>query len=146
MKILIIAVGRISVKSSEGVILGEYLKRLPWQIEVREIEEEDGLKRTSEKILKAVPNGYVPILLDKDGKNYSSEEFASYLDKISIAGSGKIAFLIGASDGFHENIYKEVRNSISFGKMTYAHKLARIILAEQLYRAWAISVGHPYHK
>jgi 23S rRNA (pseudouridine1915-N3)-methyltransferase len=146
MKILIVAVGKISDRNPEHVIISEYLKRTPWRIEVKELDDVGDQKKTSEKILNAIPKGYVPVMLDKGGKNYSSEEFASYLEKVAMNSPGKLAFLIGASDGFHENVYAATRCAISFGKMTYPHKLSRIILVEQIYRAWAITTGHPYHK
>ena len=146
MKLLIIAVGKISSSAPENKIIQEYLKRILWKVEIRELEPENNSKKTAEKILKAIPKGFRAILLDKDGRNYSSEEFATYLNNLGNAGASSIAFLIGGAEGFHKNIYTSIKDSISFGKMTYAHKLARIILVEQIYRAWAISNNHPYHK
>jgi len=146
MKILIIAIGKISNNAPENKIIQEYLKRIPWKIEIKQLEPESSAKKTSKKMLSTIPKGYHTILLDKGGKNYSSEEFAAQLDKLGSVGTSNIAFLIGGAEGFYKNIFDNIKNSISFGKMTYAHKLARIVLVEQLYRAWTIIINHPYHK
>jgi 23S rRNA (pseudouridine1915-N3)-methyltransferase len=146
MKILIIAIGKIATKSPEDILIQEYLKRIPWKVEVKQLEAEEDLKKTTEKMMKAIPAGYTAVLLDSRGKSYSSEEFAAYVSGLGSIGTNKVAFLIGGAEGFHKEIYGVIKNSISFGKMTYAHKLVRVMLAEQLYRAWAIAANHPYHK
>ena len=145
MKILIIAIGKYSDKDPEEKIIKEYFKRIPWQIERKNFEPESNLKKTSDKMLKAMPKGYRPILLDRNGKNYSSEEFASHLNNLFNTNINKIAFLIGGAEGFHKDIFDNIKNTISLSKMTYSHKLAQIILIEQLYRAWAILSNHPYN-
>ena len=144
MRLLIITIGKTSNKEPEEKIIGEYLKRIPWKIELKQFESETSLKKTSEKMLKTIPKGYHPILLDKNGKNYSSEKFASYLNNLCSTNINKIAFLIGGAEGFHKNIFDSIKNTISLGNMTYSHKLAKIILIEQLYRAWTIASNHPY--
>jgi len=142
MKCVIIAVGKISSRDPEDQIIREYLKRIPWQVEIKQLEADHSAKKTAEKMMAAIPKGYCPILLDKGGRNYSSEEFTHFLE----SGTGDIAFLIGGAEGFHKDIYDHIKNSISLGKMTFAHKLARIVLVEQIYRAWTITTHHPYHK
>lgn len=146
MNLLIIAIGKITTKSPEDILIQEYLKRMPWKVEIKQLEAEENLKKTTEKMLKTVPAGYATVLLDSRGKHYSSEEFAAYLSGLGNGGTNKVAFLIGGAEGFHKDAYSAVKQSISFGKMTYAHKLVRVMLAEQLYRAWAIATNHPYHK
>jgi 23S rRNA (pseudouridine1915-N3)-methyltransferase len=142
MKCVIIAIGKISSRDPEDQIIREYLKRIPWQVEIKQLEADHSAKKTAEKLLAAIPKGYYPILLDKDGKNYSSEEFAHFLEN----SPSNTAFLIGGAEGFHKDIYDHIKTSISLGKMTYAHKLARVVLVEQIYRAWTIATRHPYHK
>ena len=142
MKCVIIAIGKISTRDPEDQIIREYLKRTTWPLEIKQLDADHNAKKTAEKMLEAIPKWYYPILLDKDGKSYSSEEFAHFLENSET----NIAFLIGGAEGFHKDIYDHVKTSISLGKMTYAHKLARVVLVEQIYRAWTIATHHPYHK
>ena len=146
MKILIITIGKVSSKDPEEKIIREYLKRIPWKIELKQFETESSLKKTSEKMLKIIPKGYHPILLNEIGKNYSSKKFMSYLNSLCNININKIAFLIGGAEGFHKNIFDNIKNTISLGNMTYSHKLAKIILVEQLYRTWTIMSNHPYSR
>ena len=146
MKFIIISVGKIPSNNPENKIIQEYLKKFPWKIEFIELKPENNLKKTSKKMLQYIEKIDLPILLDKTGKHYSSENFASYLNNLNNMGMNKIAFLIGGAEGFHEDIYNNIKNAISLGHMTYSHKLAKIILVEQLYRAWTILSNHPYPK
>ena len=144
MKFTIVSVGKIFDKNPTGIIISEYLKRFPWKIEFKQLNAENSLKKTSQKMLNAVGKVNLIILLDKGGKHYSSKGFASYLNNLNNRGVNKIAFLIGGAEGFHADIYDNVQESISLGYMTYSHKLAKLILVEQLYRSWTILSNHPY--
>jgi len=151
MKITIIAVGKSKGSPAEK-IGGEYIKRLPWLVDVIEVEEKrplsppEKMKSEGEKLLSAIPKGAYVIALDKGGKLYSSGEFSKALDKWFGAGAAHIAFIIGGADGLAEAVLEASRVRLSFGAMTWPHQLARVMLLEQLYRAWAIREGHPYHK
>jgi len=85
------------------------------------------------------------ILLDGSGKQLSSEEFASLLRNQQERNGQPLLFAIGPADGFSEETRKSAAVKISLGKMTLAHELARVVLLEQLYRAFTILKGHPYH-
>lgn len=90
------------------------------------------------------PNDYV-LLLDEKGKQFSSVEFANYIDKTMAVGGGNLLFCIGGAFGFHEMMYKRANAKLSLSKMTTSHQLVRIFFLEQLYRAFTIIHNHPYH-
>ena len=85
------------------------------------------------------------VLLDSRGKQLSSEEFANFLDDQATRNPQPLLFAVGPADGFGEKIRAAAAFTLSLGKMTLAHELARIVLLEQLYRGFAILKGHPYH-
>jgi len=85
------------------------------------------------------------ILLDTDGKQYTSEEFARFLDAQRNRSPYPLLFAIGPADGFSKEVRAAATQIISMGKMTMAHELARVVFLEQLYRAFTILKGHPYH-
>ncbi|MCH8082267.1 MAG: 23S rRNA (pseudouridine(1915)-N(3))-methyltransferase RlmH [Proteobacteria bacterium] len=151
MKITIIAVGKSKASPAEA-IGAEYIKRLPWSVEVIEVEEKrplkplEKMKSEGKKILLAIPKGAYPVALDKSGKTWSSREFSKTLEKWFNAGGSHIVFLIGGPDGLSEAVLEKAPAKLSFGPMTWPHQLARVMLLEQLYRAFAIAEGHPYHK
>ncbi|MCH8172340.1 MAG: 23S rRNA (pseudouridine(1915)-N(3))-methyltransferase RlmH [Proteobacteria bacterium] len=151
MKITIIAVGKSKGSPAEA-IGAEYIKRLPWSVEVIEVEEKrplkplEKMKSEGKKILLAIPKGAYPVALDKSGKTWSSREFSKTLEKWFNAGGSHIVFLIGGPDGLSEAVLEKAPAKLSFGPMTWPHQLARVMLLEQLYRAFAIAEGHPYHK
>lgn len=84
-------------------------------------------------------------LLDSRGKQFSSEEFANFLEDYQDRSSLTLVFAIGPADGFSEGTRAEAHHIVSLGKMTMAHELARVVLLEQIYRAFTILKGHPYH-
>jgi 23S rRNA (pseudouridine1915-N3)-methyltransferase len=86
------------------------------------------------------------IALAIDGKMKSSEELADSLDKLATYGKSKIAFVIGGSLGLSHEVLKRADEKLSFSKMTFPHQLMRLILLEQVYRAFRINRGEPYHK
>jgi 23S rRNA (pseudouridine1915-N3)-methyltransferase len=152
MKIQITAVGRLKDDNIKSLI-SEYVKRLPWNVKVIEVEASnknkntDVTKQEEEKLLlDKIPAGFYKIALDETGKLLNSAEFAQTLAKISVNQTGNIAFIIGGSDGLSENVRKAADLTISFGKLTYPHMLARLLLVEQLYRSYTIIEGKSYHK
>lgn len=134
MRVRIVAVGKLrEAYVREGV--GTYLKRLrPFcHIETVEVKEE---RLLAEKAREACI-----IALHPAGKQFTSEEFASLLkDKESVA------FLIGGAEGLSQETLSRAHVQLSLSRMTFPHELARLLLAEQLYRAFTILRGHPYHK
>lgn len=159
MYIKIIAVGRLKEKYlTEGV--GEYLKRLrPYvRVEIIEVPDEklpDNASPADEEIVKAkeaekikrhLKPGGVTVALAIEGKSISSEELAARFTGWALAGKSDIRFIIGGSLGLHHSILSEADILLSFGPMTFPHQLMRLVLVEQIYRAYKINRGEPYHK
>ena len=159
MNISIITIGKLKEKYLKAGI-DEYLKRLSSyaKVEVIEMPDEKAPEELSsaemeqvkqkegEKLLsKLSPDTYV-IALAIDGKMKSSEELADSLDKLATYGKSKIAFVIGGSLGLSHEVLKRADEKLSFSKMTFPHQLMRLILLEQVYRAFRINRGEPYHK
>ncbi len=130
----------------------EYLKRLSRfrKVVVKEVEEQNKyevvdkiISVEGEKILSALEGK--SILLDIQGKELTSEQFASKIKDISLK-SSSITFVIGGSYGVSSDVKRKIEDKVSFGKVTYPHNLARIILLEQIYRAFMINSNSKYHK
>ncbi|MGB2933459.1 MAG: 23S rRNA (pseudouridine(1915)-N(3))-methyltransferase RlmH [Methyloceanibacter sp.] len=100
----------------------------------------------AEALLGKVPPSHNLICLDPAGKTQSSEVFAATLAKLRDGGAAGLAFLVGGADGLGHAVREKADLSLSFGPMTLPHGLARIVLAEQIYRAMTILAGHPYHR
>ena len=159
MKIRIIAIGKIKDQFlKDGV--KHYLDRLQRYAEVSVVEVEDSrvkdnpnnadiLKSINEECSRALklikPNDYV-ITLDLNKKEFSSEEFAIFLEKSLETGGANITFLIGGSYGLSEDAKARANSSISLSKMTFLHTMTRLILLEQIYRAFKINNHEIYHK
>lgn len=156
MKIKIIALGKIKEKFlKDGV--EEFLKRItPYAtieiVELSPIEIKDEnlipkiLEQEGEKILTQIkPNSFV-ITLEIEGKNLSSEQFAQKIEEITNQGHNEIVFIIGSSCGISENVSCRADFKLSLSKMTFLHQFARLLLIEQIYRAFKIQKGETYHK
>jgi 23S rRNA (pseudouridine1915-N3)-methyltransferase len=159
VNISICTVGKLKEKYLKAGI-EEYLKRLSGyaKVEVIEVADEKApevlslvemeqvKQKEGEKLLaKISPDTYV-IALAIDGKMKSSEELADSLDKLATYGKSKIAFVIGGSLGLSDEVLKRADEKLSFSKMTFPHQLMRLILVEQVYRAFRINRNEPYHK
>lgn len=157
MNISIITVGKLKEKYLKQGI-DEYLKRLSSyaKVEVIEVADEKAPEELSttemiqvknkegDRILAKIhPDTYV-IALAIEGKQKSSEELADTLDKLATYGKSKIAFVIGGSLGLSQDILQRADEKLSFSKMTFPHQLMRLILVEQIYRAYRINRGEPY--
>ena len=103
------------------------------------------LEKEGEKIIKAAPRDSVRIALCVEGRELSSEDFASLVSS-AIDKSGKISFIIGSSHGLSESVKRDADFRLSFSKMTFPHQLMRVILTEAVYRAFTIINGKKYHK
>ena len=123
----------------------EYLKRLKstYDITVCEIPEQPTIKKECDEILKRA-GGYVA-LLDVNGEQVTSESFAAML-RFEHERRDEITFVIGGAEGVDERVRSSATKLVSFGRVTYSHQLARLLLFEQLYRAMTIIKGVPYHK
>lgn len=150
--IKIITVGSIKEKYLKDAI-EEYTKRLSkyTNIEIVEVKDEGLVEPTKamsleeEKILKHINDKDYIITLEIEGKEFTSEEFAEKLDKIQLE-SSNITFIIGGSYGLSQNIKDKSRLHLSFSKMTFPHQLFRVLLLEQIYRAFKINNNESYHK
>ena len=105
-----------------------------------------GLEKESESILKKLPRGALTVALCPDGREMNSPEFSGYISDCAVKGSSKLCFVVGGSYGLHESIRGSADLKLSLSKMTFPHHLARVILLEQLYRAFSISSGGKYNK
>jgi len=154
MKFRIIAVGRIK-PGPEQVLYEHYAARVKPAIALKEVEEKRPLSsaelkaREAELLLAALDEGKgkrAVIVLDERGKQFSSRDFATKLQRFEEGGAGEIAFLIGGADGHGEAVLARADLKLSLGALTWPHMMVRAMLAEQLYRAQAILAGHPYHR
>jgi len=123
----------------------DYLKRLRQYAEVEgvSLKDETALLKLCERYGRGAKRGLV--LLDSRGKQLSSEEFAQFLRARQERNPVFLVFAIGPADGFSDSVRQQADHVISLGKMTLAHELARVVVLEQLYRAFTILQGHPYH-
>lgn len=159
MNISIITVGKLKEKYLKQGI-DEYLKRMSAyaKVEIIEVADEKApeilsesemlqvKEKEGERILaKLHPDTYI-IALAIEGKQKSSEELADTLDKLATYGKSKIAFVIGGSLGLSQQVLQRSDEKLSFSKMTFPHQLMRLVLVEQIYRAFRIMRGEPYHK
>jgi 23S rRNA (pseudouridine1915-N3)-methyltransferase len=112
------------------------------EIEIHEIRPDSA---TSLKRLEIGPGGAV-VLLDAAGKKFSSEQFAEWIGSCRNRGQRELVFLCGAAEGFPEALAKRATLRISLSPLTFSHELARVMLTEQIYRAFALLSGHPYPK
>ncbi len=159
MKITIVTVGKIKEQYFTDAIQ-EYSKRLKryCKLEIAEVADEKTLEGASpreaelirqkegERMKKYIKEGAYLISLAIEGKQYSSEAFSEKLQRLGVSGESHIIFMIGGSIGLSEDILRSSNELLSFSKMTFPHQLMRVILLEQIYRAYRIMHGEPYHK
>lgn len=146
LTITIFAVGKLK-ESFWKDACAEYLKRLGGYAKVTVREIPDSTKEREAQAIQAVLPQNTPILLlDIKGKEASSEQLSQKIDDYALRGASQLCFIIGGSDGVTKEIKKQATERISFGPITLPHNLARVVLLEQIYRAFKISRGEPYHK
>lgn len=155
MKIELAVIGKTSIGYLKQGI-DEYIKRLKHYVsfEIKYIDDikntknisEDQQKRTEgTKILSLLDKSDFVVLLDEHGKEYTSIQYSSYIQKRMLSGSKKVVFVIGGPYGFSQEVYDRANDKISFSKMTFNHEMIRLIFTEQLYRAYTIINHEPYH-
>jgi 23S rRNA (pseudouridine1915-N3)-methyltransferase len=159
MKITIICVGKIKEKYFTMAI-EEYVKRLSryCKLEIIEVSdektpdqaseaEENRIKKLEgERILKNVKEGAYLIALAIEGRTLSSVELAERIEQLGVSGSSHLIFVIGGSLGLSNEVLLRADYKLSFSKMTFPHQMMRVILLEQIYRAYRINTNQPYHK
>ena len=139
MLLHIIARGKIG-RSPEADLLDRYARRLVWPFRHTELPDTGG------RVPAPQQTPVRTVCLDERGKAFSSEEFAGLLGRWRDEGVRETRFLLGAADGHDAQTRDEADVLLSFGAATWPHMLARAMLAEQLYRAWSVLAGHPYHR
>lgn len=155
MKITIVCVGKAGRAKHDAAqtLIESYSERLPWPVSIKEVEDKkqggtvpERKAREAALLLGAIPKGAVIVALDERGKSLSSRQFADQLAQWRDHGDQDVAFLIGGADGLDASVIGKARLTLSLSAMTWPHLLARVMLLEQLYRAWSLQTGHPYHR
>lgn len=155
MKILLLVIGKTDddylvtgIKKYVGR-LGHYvpfeLKEIPDIRNRKTLSEEQQKKAESFLLLSQLQNGDHVVLLDENGKQFTSVEFSENLEKLMASGCKRIVFVIGGPYGFSPEVYAKANAKISLSPMTFSHQMVRLIFVEQLYRAFTILKGEPYH-
>jgi 23S rRNA (pseudouridine1915-N3)-methyltransferase len=155
VKITFLTVGKTAFKWVEDGSQ-EYLKRLVHytsfsRIELPDIKQSANMPREvlkakeGELILSKISDGDTLVLLDERGKKYSSEQFATMLEKWMMGSSRNLFFVVGGAYGFSEEVYKRANSLLSISDMTFSHQMVRVVFLEQLYRGFTIVKGEPYH-
>lgn len=152
MRIKLICVGRIKEKYLKDAV-SEYTRRMSvfGKLSIVEVQDENderpaSLVKEAGRILKIIRDKEYVFTLEIKGKMSSSEEFAANLKKLDAKGSVDVVFVIGGSKGLHKSVVDRADCHLSFSKMTFPHQLMRVILLEQIYRAYKINHGGKYHK
>jgi 23S rRNA (pseudouridine1915-N3)-methyltransferase len=155
MNIKLLAVGKTDNKALQQLI-AEYENRLKhyikFELEIipdiknaKNLSEVQQKEKEGEQILKKLKKTDVLVLLDENGKQYSSLDFSSYLQKKMNSGIKQLVFVIGGPYGFSDAIYQKAQGKISLSKMTFSHQMVRLFVVEQVYRAFTILRNEPYH-
>jgi len=155
MRIYLVAVGkRMPVWVNEAY--REFCKRMPRELSVHLIEVEAAKRRKTSKpdtmkeeeagnILRAIPNNALKVMLDQSGKPWTTENLSQQMADWMQMGSD-VALVVGGADGLAKRCLQEAHVIWSLSSLTFPHALVRVIVAEQLYRAWTMLQGHPYHR
>ena len=155
MRLHICAVGRIR-SGPERDLADDYLTRLARSGKSlslgpcleHEVDERKSstIVEQARGLLRSIPDNAVVVAMDERGEMMSSREFALFLERMRDSGAQDIAFVIGGADGLDQSVRDAAQKRMSLGAMVWPHKLARVMLAEQLYRALTILSGSPYHR
>jgi len=155
MKIKLIMIGKTDSEYLKSGI-SEYERRLLFYIPflsvvIPDLKNSKNLTEVQQKqkegdlILNHLNDGDYIVLLDENGKNFSSVEFSGFIEKQMISGLKNLVFIIGGPYGFSNEVYSRALLKLSLSKMTFSHQMVRLIFIEQLYRAMTIIRGEPYH-
>lgn len=155
MTIKVLVIGKTDSKELQALTVS-YEKRLKryvkYELEIiPDIKNSKNLSKKQQKekegdlILKKTNSSDVLVLLDENGKQYSSVEFSKYLQKKMNSSIKRLVFVIGGPYGFSEEVYQKVHGKISLSSMTFSHQMVRLFFMEQIYRAFTILKNEPYH-
>ena len=155
MKIVFLVIGKTDESYLDTGIL-KYIKRLehyvPFEMKIipdiknrKTLTEDQQKKAEGELILSNINIGDDLVLLDENGKTFSSVAFSQWIEKQMNIGSKRMIFVVGGPYGFSKEVYAKAKFKISLSEMTFSHQMIRLIFVEQLYRAFTIIKGEPYH-
>lgn len=155
MKIKLLVIGKTDDKNL-SMLIDMYINRLkhyiPFEIQVipdiraaKNLSTEQQKEREGEMILNALENPDMLILMDENGQQLGSAEFANYLQKKMNSGIKQMVLTVGGPFGFSKAVYERAQGKISLSKMTFSHQMVRLFITEQLYRAFTILNNEPYH-
>ena len=147
LRVQLICTGKLKEKFYAEAC-GEYDKRLQryCSLEIIELPESGDIERDGAAMSAKIGTGAYVVALCIEGKGYSSEELASLLGDCALQGKSRVCFLIGGSDGLSESVKRRADVRLSMSRMTFPHHLARVMVLEQIYRAFNINDGGKYHK
>lgn len=152
MNIKIICIGK-DRREEFSPAMQRYLKQLPWQVEIIEKQPKKPNAPVEQRMIEeanlmfdAARDADIRVALDEHGKVITSEKFSVQMGEWQDAGQGNIVFFIGGADGLHRGILQTCQLKLAFGQMTWPHQMVRLMLVEQLYRAYTILTNHPYHR
>jgi 23S rRNA (pseudouridine1915-N3)-methyltransferase len=152
MHLKIITIGK-DRREEFAPAIQRYQKQLPWKLEIVEKQPkkpnapvEQRMQEEALLILAAAEDCTVRVALDEHGKVLTSQDLASKLGSWRDTGQGRVAFFIGGADGLHPDLLARCDMKLAFGAMTWPHQMVRLMLVEQLYRAYTLLSGHPYHR
>ncbi len=145
----LIAIGRLR-DGPEAALFGRYVARIRPRLDLTELAEARGpvaeiKRREGAALLAALPAGAWAVALDQGGTQHASGAYATLLERW-LADQRPLGFLIGGAEGLDAAVIERADHLLSLGAMTWPHLLARVMLAEQIWRARAITAGHPYHR
>ena len=144
MRYQISCIGKLS-NIEENKIIQKYIKRVRNKIQIIELAQSD-VKKEGSKLLEYSPKNSILILLDKEGENLSTDKLFELIKSYEMNNIKILNFAIGGPYGHGQFIKQKSDKIISFGKMTWSHIIARLMLVEQIYRIESIFNNHPYHK
>jgi 23S rRNA (pseudouridine1915-N3)-methyltransferase len=151
VQIVIAAVGRAKHKP-EAELIAHYLKQTRWDITIKEIPDAPSnlaadarRSREAEAIQKLLGTGSRLLAMDSTGTSLTSPAFAALIQQAQQAATKQLVIAIGGQDGLAPTLLTQAQHIVAFGAATWPHQLLRAMLVEQLYRAYTITIGHPYH-
>ena len=147
LRIQLICTGKLK-ESFYAAACEEYNKRLQryCALDIIELPESGDIKRDGEAMLARIGTGAFVVAMCIEGKGLSSEELAGLIEKCAVQGKSRVCFLIGGSDGLSDEVKRRADVRLSMSRMTFPHHLARVMVLEQIYRAFNINEGGKYHK
>ena len=155
MKVVLAVVGKAGKTFAEAIEDYEKRARRYWPLEIVEVKptkaggsktDEDVRSSEAEQLLERLPRDVEVVALTRVGERWSSEQLSAYLQRHAVRSSAGVAFLIGGALGLGDAVVRRAQHRLSLSTMTLPHDMARLMMAEQLYRAGTIARGEPYHK